>query len=934
MAARLFLVLLVLAVSPAFAGQADVRQPDEEDLTILAFLQAVETSISTMDRQRWVDLLSSNADRDQLLEFFDAMVPRGVTRVVVKERDRSPLFGALPGEGYRLLAEAFIETGARGRIATWSLDVRRPRGADVGPQPWRIVSGERLSSVEGLHRLSLHPDHQFTAHDLVLSSVDFELRLPTGDMFVAETAEGVTALVLLGEGMMVFRPGPKEERGQLKIFSGTEALETPFSAAFVRLNPFEFEQKVTQGMAVPVGRDPRAYKRARGIFDEDVAKSFGLDLSDLSRDTWSLLPAPGDFVAEVRTKRFETLTYARGGGEAEDVTMFHRARKRNISAYASPQKLASRGRFYDEDALVDYDILDYHVETAFQPDREWIDGSTQLKIRVKAYALGTLTLRLADTLTVTSVTSDELGRLLFLKVKNQNSIVVNLPAPVARDFLLTLSITYSGRLARQGLEEESVVVAADQGRELPDEILQVPAERNWLFSNRVFWYPQGQVTDYATATLRVTVPADYHVVASGVLMPGSPALLAATPPGTQTRAVFQFNAPQPLRYLGIVVSKMTRVDAATVALEILPSLVPVSGSAPSRPEPIRLPSSSLQAQVAALQAAALSTPPIGARNTIALAIDANRRQENKARDTVGVAAEILRLYAGIMGDVPYDSLTVAMVEDALPGGHAPGYFAMINNPPPAASHSWRNDPAAFPNFPEFFIAHEIAHQWFGQAVGWKNYHEQWLSEGFAQYFAALYARQRRGDQTFREIIRQFRRWAMSDSDQGPVYLGYRLGHIKGESQVFRAVVYNKGAAVLHMLRRLIGDEAFFNGLRRFYGENRFRKAGTDDFRKAMEAASGRDLERFFERWIYDSSLPRLKFFSALDGQEVVVRFEQTGEVFDIPVTVTLTYTDGKTAEHVVAVTGPTVEARLPLTGTLRSVDANLDGAAVALIERK
>ena len=67
-----------------------------------------------------------------------------------------------------------------------------------------------------------------------------------------------------------------------------------------------------------------------------------------------------------------------------------------------------------------------------------------------------------------------------------------------------------------------------------------------------------------------------------------------------------------------------------------------------------------------------------------------------------------------------------MVEDDVPGGHAPGYFAMLNNPPPVAAFNWRNDPAAFQGFPEFFLAHELAHQWFGQAVGWKNYHEQWL----------------------------------------------------------------------------------------------------------------------------------------------------------------------------------------------------------------
>ena len=81
--------------------------------------------------------------------------------------------------------------------------------------------------------------------------------------------------------------------------------------------------------------------------------------------------------------------------------------------------------------------------------------------------------------------------------------------------------------------------------------------------------------------------------------------------------------------------------------------------------------------------------------------------------------------------------------------------------------TWRNDPAAFDRFPDFFLAHELAHQWWGQAVGWRNYHEQWLSEGFAQYFAALYAQHQRGDGVFAGVLRQMRRWAMSESDQGP-----------------------------------------------------------------------------------------------------------------------------------------------------------------------
>ena len=243
---------------------------------------------------------------------------------------------------------------------------------------------------------------------------------------------------------------------------------------------------------------------------------------------------------------------------------------------------------------------------------------------------------------------------------------------------------------------------------------------------------------------------------------------------------------------------------------------------------------------------------------------------------------------------------------------------------------WRNDPVAFSGFPDFFIAHEIAHQWWGQAVGWRNYHEQWLSEGFAQYFAALYAQHQRGDDVFQSVLRQMRKTAMDKSDQGPVYLGYRLGHIHDESRVFRALVYNKGAAVLHMLRRLVGDDVFFRGVRRFYRASRFRKAGTDDFRVAMEVEARRPLDRFFEQWIYGSTLPKLKFAYRVEGSDLVVHVEQIGsEIFDVPLPLTLQYTDRKPVDVVVFVTDRAIDQRIPLAGTLRGVDFNKEDGCLA-----
>jgi hypothetical protein len=902
-------VLTVVLSSVSFDAAGQVAPaPTSEDLSVALLLQTIENSVTAMDRSAWLALVSPNADRKAAEAFFDSIVPSGVTRAVVRERDRMELAGTLPGEGYRLLADVFTETGSRGVITTWGLDIRRPRES-TDKQPWRIVAQERLSSIEGLHRLALQTEKPYVARDLVVSSIDFELRVPNGDAFVAETAEGATAMVLLGDGTMKFTPKPPEERGQVRIFAGAETLETPFTAAFVRMNPVEFEQLKPQLQPAP-SADPRTLRRAQAMFDEEVAKSFSLDLSDLSRDNWSLLPQVGDFLAEVRTRRFDTLTFARSMGEAEDVTLFHRQRKKNIAAYASEAKLSSRGRFFNEDDLTDYDITDYTIDAAFSPERAWLDGQARLKVKIKSFALAALTLRLAEEFTVQSISSNELGRLMFLRVRNQNSVVVNLPSAIPRDAVLTLNIAYAGRIQTQSIDQEGLTVEGGQerGAQRSEDLPFIPPEPNWLFSNRSAWYPQNQVSDYATATIRFTVPMEYTVVASGVQALGSP-VRAAGGTVTQPRATYVSTAGDPLRYLSVVVSKFVRADSATVALDVVP-----------------------QAKAVPSTNGAL-VPSIGLRNTVALAVEANRRQQERGRDIVGTAADILRLYSSLAGDMPYDAMTVAMVEHDKPGGHSPGYFAVLNNPLPVTPFTFRNDPAVFNGFPEFYIAHELAHQWWGQAVGWKNYHEQWLSEGFAQYFAALYAKERRGEQAFRDVLRQFRRWAMDESDQGAVYLGYRLGHLKSDSRVFRAVIYNKGAAVLHMLRRTVGDDAFFRGLRRYYAENRYKKAGTEDLQHAIEAEYGKPLDRFFERWIFASGLPRIRYSTSVDGQELVIRFEQIGDVYDVPVTVTLQCAD-KSTDTVVVLSEAVVERRLPLSGTLRSVEVNADSGALGTFEKR
>src|SRR6185295_11060755 len=102
------------------------------------------------------------------------------------------------------------------------------------------------------------------------------------------------------------------------------------------------------------------------------------------------------------------------------------------------------------------------IDVTLAPDRQWLDGKAKLMLKVRSYMIGTLTLKLADTLSVQSIVSREYGRLFGIRVKNQNSLVINLPASVPRDQLFSLTINYSGRLESQSADRETVGV--DQGR--------------------------------------------------------------------------------------------------------------------------------------------------------------------------------------------------------------------------------------------------------------------------------------------------------------------------------------------------------------------------------------------------------------------------------------------------------------------------------------
>ncbi len=155
---------------------------------------------------------------------------------------------------------------------------------------------------------------------------------------------------------------------------------------------------------------------------------------------------------------------------------------------------------------------------------------------------------------------------------------------------------------------------------------------------------------------------------------------------------------------------------------------------------------------------------------------------------------------------------------------------------------------------EDVIAHEIAHQWFGDSVTESTWADLWLSEGFATYFAGLFVQKHDGEESFQTYMKR----------AADTYFGFeertRIPLHDTETESLMALLnannYQKGAWVLHMLRSELGDKAFFAGLRIYYQAHQQSTANSGDLRAALEKASGRDLKQFFASWVYGKGHPQ------------------------------------------------------------------------------
>ena len=265
-----------------------------------------------------------------------------------------------------------------------------------------------------------------------------------------------------------------------------------------------------------------------------------------------------------------------------------------------------------------------------------------------------------------------------------------------------------------------------------------------------------------------------------------------------------------------------------------------------------------------------------------------------------VAADVsssLEFFAGLFGPPALKTLTVAPIPGTFGQGF-PGlvYLSTIAYLDPSSRPAPLRSQEQQVFFSDLIIAHEVAHQWWGNVVIISSYQDEWLTEALSNYSALLWLEKKNGVKAVDTALDDFRARLTAKDDggrtlesAGPIVWGVRL-ESSGMPDAWRAITYEKGAWIMHMLRRRLGDDRFLKMLAELRRRYQFRVITTEEFR-ALAAGflpphvPSDTMDTFFDNWVYSTGVPKLKLQSSIKGFRVTGSVAQSGVDSDFSVDV-------------------------------------------------
>lgn len=233
----------------------------------------------------------------------------------------------------------------------------------------------------------------------------------------------------------------------------------------------------------------------------------------------------------------------------------------------------------------------------------------------------------------------------------------------------------------------------------------------------------------------------------------------------------------------------------------------------------------------------------------------------------GVAPDIVKFFSSYIAPFPYNKLANVQSKTIF-GGMENASCIFYSEESVTGDRRW-----------EDVLAHEIAHQWFGDMASEKSFAHLWLSEGFATYLTDYYIENKYGKDSANKRLQKERQQVIEfdNTNNHPV-----VDSTSDLMSLLNPNSYQKGAWVLHMLRNEVGDAVFQKILQAYYEQYKGSNADTRDFESVAEKVSGKNLKWFFDEWLYQPGVPNINVQWKTQGDKLIVTVKQIGKTFQFP----------------------------------------------------
>ncbi len=478
----------------------------------------------------------------------------------------------------------------------------------------------------------------------------------------------------------------------------------------------------------------------------------------------------------------------------------------------------------DEDLRARYDALAYELHLTVDPAERELSGSATLSARVVADALDVLHLDLVAAMVVERV--ETAGRELAFE-HEEDALLVRMDRTLEHGELFDVTVHYSGHPEAEDSFSGFHWAQTEDGRPWINTSCQGPGAHSWWPCKSSFFHPEDKPERIA---MNVTVPAGLYAVSNGRLL-----AIEDTREGWKT---YRWRHDYPL-------------ETYSVTLNAAPYVV---------------------------KSSELELP--GIERPVPYSYYVLPENAEKAEVQFAQVPRMLEIYSEAFGPFPFPESKFGLVETNFWGMEHSTAIAYGSSYPAWCEANGVEDRYARRNrYFDYILIHEVAHEWWGNAVSATSWGHFWIHEGFGTYAEGVYVEKMDGRERADEF---FRGQAQRMGDTSRLYRGDNVD----SGQAYAGVVYSKGACVLNTLRHYLDDdEAWWSSLRAFNERFRYGNAGSDDFRDVLEAETGRDWDRFFEEWVYGEGYPKLTGTVRVEGNSIVATIENRGSgatSFEVP----------------------------------------------------